>query len=77
MNIRLFSRLLIVFGFFLLAACASTGKVEEVNTEDPHERFNRSMYGFNNGVDTYVSSPLVTAYQWIIPEITSDGTDVR
>ena len=69
MNIRLFSRLLIVFGFFLLAACASTGKVEEVNTEDPHERFNRNMYGFNNRVDTYVSSPLVTVYQWVIPEL--------
>lgn len=67
MNIRFFSRSLIGFGFFLLAACASTGNIEEVNIEDPHERFNRSMYGFNDGVDTYISSPLVTVYQWVIP----------
>lgn len=67
MKTRLFSRLLIVAGFFLVTGCASSGKVEDINAEDPHEGFNRSMHGFNEKVDTYVSSPLVTSYQWITP----------
>lgn len=67
MNTRLLSRSLVIAGLFLLAACANTGKVEKINTEDPHESFNRGMHGFNKGVDTYVSSPLVTVYQWLSP----------
>ena len=67
MNIRLFYRFIIVFGFSLLVACASTNKIKEANVEDPHEGFNRSMYGFNKGLDTYISSPLTTVYQFILP----------
>jgi len=66
-NTRLFSRLLIFIGFLLLTACASNNKVETINVEDPHENFNRNIHGFNEAVDTYVSSPLVTSYQWITP----------
>lgn len=73
-NMQLFSRIVIVIGFSLLVACAGTSKVEEVkveeiNAEDPHEGFNRNMYGFNKGLDTYVSSPLVTVYHFIFPNI--------
>jgi len=68
-NIRLFFRLISIVGFFFLVACASKGTIEEVNAEDPHEDFNRSMYGFNKGLDTYVSSPLVTVYQFIFPNV--------
>jgi len=35
--------------------------------EDPHENFNRSMHSFNDGMDSYISKPLVTGYQWISP----------
>ncbi|MCK5665388.1 MAG: VacJ family lipoprotein [Thiotrichaceae bacterium] len=67
MNIHLFYRSIIVIMLSLLVACAGTDKLKESNAEDPHEGFNRGMYGFNNRVDTYVSSPLVTVYQWVIP----------
>jgi len=66
---RLFSRLIILIVFSMLIACASTGKEKEINTDDPHEGFNRSMYQFNDGVDTYVSSPLITVYQWVLPNV--------
>ncbi len=69
MIIRLFSRLFVITGFFLLVACASAGKENGVNTDDPHEGFNRRMYRFNDGFDTYVSSPLVTVYHWVLPNV--------
>ncbi|GAW85464.1 phospholipid-binding lipoprotein MlaA [Bathymodiolus platifrons methanotrophic gill symbiont] len=70
MIIRLFLRFIAIAGIFLLVACASTGKTEmaeEVNPEDLHEGINRNIYGFNKGLDTYVSSPLVGVYQFILP----------
>ena len=38
---------------------------------DPHESINRDVYAFNKGVDTYISSPLVTVYQFILPDFIS------
>ena len=67
MNIHLFYRSIIVIMLSLLVACASTDKIKESNAEDPHEGFNRGMYGFNKGLDTYVSSPMTTVYQFILP----------
>ena len=69
MTIRFFSRFIVIIGFLILVACTSTGKEKGVNVDDPHESFNRSMYRFNDRVDTYVSSPLVTVYQWILPNV--------
>jgi len=73
--IRLLSRLFTIIGLSLLIACASTGEknsseevnAKEVNSEDPHEALNRSVYGFNKGLDTYISSPLVAGYHFITP----------
>ena len=70
MIIRLLSRFIAISGIFLLVACASTGNsktVEVTNPVDPHESINRDIHAFNKGVDTYVSSPLVTVYQFILP----------
>lgn len=70
MSIRLLSRSTIVIGGIFLAACAtgSPEKEAELNTEDPHEKYNRSMYAFNKSLDTYISSPLVSVYHGISPE---------
>lgn len=68
LHMRLLSRFISIIGIFLLVACAGTGKDELANPDDPHEGFNRSMYDFNDSVDSYVSSPLVTTYQWIFPD---------
>lgn len=72
-NNRLVSGLIGMVGILLLTACASSGEVVEINAQDPHEGMNRSMYAFNDGVDTYVASPLVTAYQWILPDFIETG----
>lgn len=73
--IRQLSRLIAVASIFLLVACASNSEPKEkavvINPDDPHERINRKTYGFNRGVDTYISSPLVTVYQFILPDLIS------
>ncbi len=66
---RLLSRFIVIFGLILLAACASTGQNKVLNADDPHEGFNRSMYRFNDELDTYISSPLTTAYQFVLPDL--------
>ena len=76
MIIRQLSRLIAVAGIFLLVACASNSEPKEkevvvINPDDPHERINRKTYGFNKGVDTYISSPLVTVYQFVLPDFVS------
>lgn len=56
---------LIAIGMLLLAACASTG---EINKVDPHEKFNRTMYGVNEGINNYVTRPIAKSYQWVFPD---------
>jgi phospholipid-binding lipoprotein MlaA len=34
---------------------------------DPLERSNRAMFGFNEGVDRYVLTPVTNAYQFVVP----------
>jgi len=72
-NSRLAFRFIGIVGVLLLTACASSGEIVEVNEQDPHEDLNRSMYAFNDGVDTYIASPLVTGYQWILPDLLETG----
>lgn len=48
----------------LLHACAS---VPQPHPRDPFESFNRSVYGFNDAVDTAVLKPVATAYTEITP----------
>jgi len=60
-----FRQCLITMGLLLLAACASTGEVNEV---DPHEDFNRTMYSVNEEINDYVARPIVKSYQWVFPD---------
>ena len=74
MIIRLLSRLVAAAGICILVGCASTSEpktVEVINPGDPHEKINREIYAFNKGVDTYVASPLVTVYQFTLPDFLS------
>ncbi len=75
----LFITLLISLTLFL-AGCASTEVIEEdiaevdVATEaDPFEDFNRSMFGFNESLDTYLAEPISDAYLWITPQFVQTG----
>lgn len=45
------------------------------STVDPWERFNRSMFGFNMGVDRYVLKPIAKAYVRLTPTFFRDGVD--
>ncbi|MCF6249645.1 MAG: VacJ family lipoprotein [Methylococcaceae bacterium] len=75
----LFITLLILLTLFL-AGCASTEVIEEdiaevdVATEtDPFEDFNRSMFGFNESLDTYLAEPISDAYLWVTPQFVQTG----
>lgn len=64
-----------------VTGCASTEPVPagfdmaapQVNSRDPYEGFNRSMYGFNMGVDKYVLKPVSDSYKFITPSFMQTG----
>ncbi len=43
------------------------------NPQDPHERFNRAMFGFNDVIDRVVMVPVATFYNKIIPKPLNAG----
>ena len=55
----------------LLTGCATTSG--PANPADPWESFNRSMYSFNDGLDTAVFKPVATAYQTVTPRVARQG----
>lgn len=52
---------------FLLSACAGSPKHEQ-HPEDPFERFNREVFGFNNTVDRAVIKPTAYFYKNYVPK---------
>ena len=54
----------------LLAGCASAPGADP---RDPWERYNRSMYSFNEAVDTAVLKPVTTAYRDVLPQPVRTG----
>ena len=57
----------------LLVGCASIPAGVEPSPRDPWEPFNRSVFEFNEGLDTYLLKPVVAAYRFILPEIVREG----
>lgn len=49
---------------------ASKGKVD---ASDPYEGFNRSMYGFNMGLDRHLLKPVASGYKAITPDFMQTG----
>ncbi|MBW1645219.1 MAG: VacJ family lipoprotein [Deltaproteobacteria bacterium] len=43
-----------------------------VEAYDPWERFNRGMYIFNYYFDKYVFLPVVSVYEWVLPDYVED-----
>ncbi len=66
-----------------LAGCASTEVIEEeiveveveveVTETDPFEDFNRTVFGFNETLDTYLAEPISDAYLWVTPQFVQTG----
>ncbi len=65
----------------LLAGCASAPSTSGTDAPranasvnvDPYESFNRKMFAFNQGLDTYVVLPATKAYRWAVPELGREG----
>jgi phospholipid-binding lipoprotein MlaA len=57
----------------LMVGCASIPAGVEPSPHDPWEPFNRSVFEFNEGLDTYLLKPVVSVYRFILPEFIRDG----
>jgi len=58
----------------LLAACASTSTPpDQRHPDDPWEPFNRSVYGFNRGVDRAIVRPIAKGYTALTPKPAQRG----
>lgn len=64
-----------------MAGCASTesaavdsvASAPVVSPADPYEGFNRSMYGFNMGLDRYILKPVADSYKFVTPDFMQTG----
>ena len=66
-------RLVLLSVTCLFVGCASIPAGVEPSPRDPWEPFNRSVFEFNEGLDTYILKPVVAAYRFILPEIVREG----
>ncbi|PWF41244.1 VacJ family lipoprotein [Massilia glaciei] len=55
------------------ASLALGGCATSSNPKDPLEKFNRSMFTFNDGVDRVVLKPAATAYKEVLPGFMQTG----
>lgn len=63
--------LLLILIFCLLSGCATLDGPE--NPDDPFERFNRSVYSFNEKFDEYAFKPVAKGYKAITPDFIDTG----
>ena len=56
-----------------LVGCASIPPGVPPSPDDPWEPFNRSVFEFNEGLDTYLLKPVVAGYRFVLPEFVRDG----
>lgn len=50
-----------------------TNKKAILAVNDPLESFNRTMYNFNTNFDRYVFLPVLSGYQFVMPDIAEEG----
>jgi phospholipid-binding lipoprotein MlaA len=58
------------------ATTDSTGSTDNAasrNPVDPYERFNRTMFNFNDKVDQYALKPVATVYKRVLPSFVQTG----
>ncbi|WP_186090316.1 MlaA family lipoprotein [Burkholderia gladioli] len=69
-TMRLRNTVLAVAAFAAMSGCAT---VQTPTKGDPFEGFNRTMYKFNDTVDTYALKPVAKGYQWAVPQPVRDS----
>lgn len=61
----------------ILSGCATTGSAgsdaSARNPVDPFEKFNRTMFNFNDKVDQYALKPAAIAYKRVVPSFMQTG----
>lgn len=58
----------------LLAALTLTG-CASMNEKDPYEKYNRSVFNFNDAVDRNALKPAATAYKAVLPSFVQTGVN--
>ena len=48
---------------------AAQANAQTAADNDPLEPFNRTMFGFNHGVDTYFLRPIASGYRYVTPQV--------
>ncbi|MGS0895820.1 MlaA family lipoprotein [Burkholderia stagnalis] len=69
-TIRIRHAALAVAAVAALSGCAT---VQTPTKGDPLEGFNRTMYKFNDTVDTYALKPVAKGYQYVVPQPVRDS----
>ncbi|WP_261841634.1 MlaA family lipoprotein [Aliamphritea ceti] len=74
------SAALILSVLFSGLVSAQDESVVEISSEgqyvsDPWEGFNRAMFSFNDGLDTYALKPLAKGYQAVTPDVVETGVN--
>ncbi|MBN3800494.1 VacJ family lipoprotein, partial [Burkholderia sp. Ac-20392] len=69
-TIRIRQAALAVAAVAALSGCAT---VQTPTKGDPLEGFNRTMYTFNDKVDTYALKPVAKGYQYVVPQPVRDS----
>ncbi len=62
---------LITFGLLMTSGCATLDGPP--NPDDPLERYNRSMFAFNEAMDKAILKPVAKGYNWLLPDFISTG----
>ena len=60
-------------GLMLIALASGCATANNRNPQDPFERFNRSMFVFNDRLDRVAVKPAATIYQKIVPQFVQTG----
>lgn len=69
-TMRLRNTVLAVAAVAAMSGCAT---VQTPTKGDPFEGFNRTMYKFNDTVNTYALKPVAKGYQWAVPQPVRDS----
>ena len=57
----------------LITASLTQVTYADSSDSDPWEGFNRAMFSFNSGLDTYALKPVTKGYKAVMPDIAEEG----